>query len=70
MKPDVLVIEEIGYLHHAADAANVLYGALSQSDHLSATVFAETARKQMTVVKSPMELPPGAVLRGRMAFRC
>lgn len=28
--PDVLVIDEIGYLHHADDAANVLYGVIDQ----------------------------------------
>lgn len=28
--PDVLVIDEIGYLHHANDAANVLYGVVDQ----------------------------------------
>lgn len=28
--PDVLVIDEIGYLHHADDAANVLYGVVDQ----------------------------------------
>jgi DNA replication protein DnaC len=28
--PAVLVIDEIGYLHHAADAANVLYGVVDR----------------------------------------
>lgn len=28
--PDVLVIDEVGYLHHADDAANVLYGVVDQ----------------------------------------
>lgn len=28
--PDVLVIDEVGYLHHADSAANVLYGVINQ----------------------------------------
>lgn len=28
--PDVLVIDEVGYLHHADDAANVLFGVVDQ----------------------------------------
>jgi DNA replication protein DnaC len=28
--PDVLVIDEVGYLHHADDAANVLYGVVDR----------------------------------------
>lgn len=30
IEPDVLVIDEIGYLHHADTAANVLYGVIDQ----------------------------------------
>lgn len=30
VQPHVLVIDEIGYLHHADDAANVLYGVVDQ----------------------------------------
>lgn len=30
VEPDVLVIDEVGYLHHADDAANVLYGVVDQ----------------------------------------
>lgn len=30
VQPSVLVIDEIGYLHHADDAANVLYGVVDQ----------------------------------------
>jgi DNA replication protein DnaC len=30
VEPDVIVIDEIGYLHHANDAANVLYGVVDQ----------------------------------------
>ena len=28
--PDVLVVDEVGYLHHADDAANVLFGVIDQ----------------------------------------
>ena len=28
LDPDVLVIDEVGYLHHADSAANVLYGVV------------------------------------------
>lgn len=28
--PDVLVVDEVGYLHHADDAANVLFGVVDQ----------------------------------------
>lgn len=28
LEPDVLIIDEVGYLQHAADAANVLYGVV------------------------------------------
>ena len=28
--PDVLVVDEVGYLHHATDAANVLFGVVDQ----------------------------------------
>lgn len=30
VEPHVLVIDEVGYLHHAADAANVLFGVVDQ----------------------------------------
>ncbi len=30
VEPDVLVIDEVGYLHHADDAANVLFGVIDQ----------------------------------------
>lgn len=56
-----------GPFRGAMNATNVMYGALSQSDHLSTTVFAETARRQMTAVASPTA---GSLsLRGRMAFQ-
>ena len=58
-----------GTFRGAINAANVLFGTAAQSDHLSTTVFAETARRQMAVVASPMPLPAGARLRGRMAFQ-
>jgi DNA replication protein DnaC len=28
--PDVLIVDEVGYLHHAEDAANVLFGVVDQ----------------------------------------
>lgn len=56
-----------GPFRGAINATNVLYGSVSQSDHLSSTVFAETARRQMTVVPSP-ETPAGWV-EGRIAFQ-
>lgn len=31
--PDVLVVDEVGYLQHAADAANVLYGVVDHRYH-------------------------------------
>jgi DNA replication protein DnaC len=38
--PDVLVIDEIGYLHHADDAANVLYGVVDgRCQHRRPIVF-------------------------------
>jgi DNA replication protein DnaC len=30
LEPDVLVVDEVGYLHHAEDAANVLFGVVDQ----------------------------------------
>jgi DNA replication protein DnaC len=30
VQPDVLIIDEVGYLHHADDAANVLYGVVDR----------------------------------------
>jgi DNA replication protein DnaC len=30
VSPDVLVVDEVGYLHHANDAANVLFGVVDQ----------------------------------------
>ncbi|MBC7820328.1 MAG: hypothetical protein IAG10_25880, partial [Planctomycetaceae bacterium] len=51
------------------NAANVVYGSLAQSDTVSTTVFAETARRQMSVVADPTALPTGAIVEGRMAFQ-
>ena len=51
------------------NAANVVYGSLSQSDYISTTIFAETARRQMSVVADPTALPTGAIVEGRMAFQ-
>ncbi len=55
-----------GPFRGALNATNVLYGSLAQSDYLSATIFAETARRQVSVVASPNT---ALVLRGRMAFQ-
>lgn len=30
LAPDVLIVDEVGYLHHAEDAANVLFGVVDQ----------------------------------------
>src|SRR5262245_50647721 len=30
VSPDVLIVDEVGYLHHAEDAANVLFGVVDQ----------------------------------------
>jgi len=60
-------VQGAGPFRGAINATSVLYGAISQSDHLSTTVFAETARRQMVAIPSPTagELP----LRGRMVFQ-
>lgn len=58
-----------GSFRGAINAANVVFGSLSQSDFISTTVFAETARRQMSVVADPTPLPTGAIVEGRMAFQ-
>lgn len=58
-----------GSFRGAINAANVVYGSLSQSDFISTTIFAETARRQMSVVADPTALPTGAIVEGRMAFQ-
>jgi streptogramin lyase len=49
-------------------AGQILFGTITQTEELSTTVFAETARRQMASVVSPTPLPDG-VVRGRMAFQ-
>ena len=58
-----------GSFRGAINAANVVFGSISQSDFISTTVFAETARRQMSVVADPTALPTGAIIEGRMAFQ-
>ena len=65
--PDRFENENHGPNRGFLNATNVLYGSISQSDHISTTVFAETARRQLAVVNSP-STPAGAV-EGRMAFQ-
>lgn len=57
----------LGGFRATLNATSVFYGSIAQSDHISTTVFAETARREMAVVKSP-STPQGAV-EGRMAFQ-
>lgn len=56
-----------GAFRGALNATNVLYGSMSQADQISTTIFAETARKSMAVVQSPVRKP--GILEGRMAFQ-
>ncbi len=58
-----------GPFRGALNAANTLYGSISQSDHLSTTIFAESARRQMSAVPSPLPSPAGAITQARMAFQ-
>ena len=42
-----------GLFRGAINASNVLYGSISQNDAISSTIFAETARRQVSVVNTP-----------------
>lgn len=46
--PDVLVIDEVGYLHHADDAANVLYGVVDQRCQLRRPIVFTTNKELKT----------------------
>lgn len=41
--PDVIIVDEVGYLHHAEDAANVLFGVVDQR-YLARKPFVFTTR--------------------------
>ncbi len=58
-----------GPFRGAINAANTVYGSIAQSDHLSVTIFAESARRQMSAVVSPLATPAGAITQARMAFQ-
>ncbi|WP_442509308.1 Ig-like domain-containing protein [Novipirellula sp. SH528] len=58
-----------GPFRGALNAANTLYGSLSQSDSLSTTIFAESTRRQTAAVPSPLPSPAGAITQARMAFQ-
>jgi VCBS repeat-containing protein len=58
----------IGPFRGFLSAGQILFGTITQTEELSTTVFAETARRQMASVVSPTQLPAG-VVRGRMAFQ-
>ncbi|WP_442509309.1 dockerin type I domain-containing protein [Novipirellula sp. SH528] len=62
-----------GPFRGALNAANTLYGSLAQSDHLSTTIFAESARRQMSVATKPetpeFATPAGVISEARMAFQ-
>ena len=59
----------LGPFRGAINAGNVLYGTNSNVDELSASVFAETTRRQMAVVRTSDTLTQGAIVEGRMAFQ-
>ncbi len=65
--PERRTLGGAGPFRGALNATNVLYGSISQSDHISTTVFAETARRQLAVVNSPVT--PTGQLEGRLAFQ-
>ena len=50
-------------------AENTLHTTLSQSDHFTVTVFAESSRRNVAVLASPFELPKGARIGGRTALQ-
>lgn len=58
-----------GLFRGAINAENTLYGSLAQSNLLSVTIFAESARRQMSAVASPLPSPAGAITQARMAFQ-
>lgn len=55
-----------GAFRGATNASNVLYGSLSQNDMISSTIFAETDRRQLATVQSPVA---GIGREGRMVFQ-
>ena len=59
----------VGPFRGAINAGNVLYGAHTTTDEFSATVFAETTRRQMAVVRTSDTLTAGAIVEGRKAFQ-
>jgi hypothetical protein len=59
----------LGAFRGAINASNVLYGAHTTTDEFSYTVFAETARRQVAVVRTSETLRPGALVEGRKVFQ-
>lgn len=45
VSPDVLVVDEVGYLHHADDAANVLFGVVDQRYLLKRPIVLTTNKR-------------------------
>ncbi|MFM9962986.1 MAG: hypothetical protein ACKV2Q_17395 [Planctomycetaceae bacterium] len=62
-------VSGVGSFRGSLNAASVVYGSLAQSDNISSTIFAETARRQMSVVIDKTAMQPGAIVEGRMAFQ-
>ncbi len=62
-----------GAFRGALNASNVLYSSLSQAETLSVTIFAESARRQMSVATKPdtpeFATPAGVISEARMAFQ-
>ena len=58
-----------GAFRFVLTAENTVHAALTQSDHLAVTVFAETTRRALAVVESPFELPKNARVGGRVALQ-
>ncbi len=59
-----------GLFRGALDAENTLFGSLSNSDHLSTSMVAESNRRQLGVVTSPYAPPTGSRITGRACCRC
>lgn len=58
-----------GLFRGALNAENTLYGSLANSDHVSASMVAESNRRRIAVVPSPFTPPTGSQLVGRAALQ-
>ena len=58
-----------GAFRFVLSAENTAHTAITQSDHLAVTVFAESTRRALAVVESPFELPRNARIGGRVALQ-